>query len=104
MTNHRHPVPISRKLFSFIEKQEEVGELPCQSFPDLFFPDQKGYGQSQDIASAKELCKACPLIEDCRDYAIEAKEPYGIWGGLTVDERRTYRTISVAVASLGLSE
>lgn len=104
MTNHRHLIPISQKLFSFLEKQEEAGELPCQNFPDLFFPDQKGIGQAQDIECAKELCKACPLLEECRNYAIEAKEQYGIWGGLTADERRTYRTISVAVASLGLSE
>ena len=100
MTTHRHSIPISRKLFSFLEKQEEIGELPCQSFPDLFFPDQKGHGQAQDIASAKELCKACPLLEECRDYAIEAKEQFGIWGGLTLDERRVYRSISSALNSL----
>jgi WhiB family redox-sensing transcriptional regulator len=94
MTDLRHSVPISRKLFSFLEKQEEAGELPCQNFPDLFFPDQKGSGQAQDIASAKELCADCPLLIDCAEYAIESKEQYGIWGGLTADERRLQRSIS----------
>jgi WhiB family redox-sensing transcriptional regulator len=25
---------------------------------------------------------------ECREYAIQIKEPYGIWGGLTETERR----------------
>jgi WhiB family redox-sensing transcriptional regulator len=91
MTDHRQIVPISRKYFSFLEKQEKVGELPCQNFPDAFFPDigTRGY---QDTTYAKNLCSTCPLLQECRTYAIEAKEPYGIWGGLTVEERRIHRT------------
>lgn len=30
---------------------------------------------------ATVLCSGCPLLEQCRDYAMEAKEPHGIWGG-----------------------
>ena len=31
---------------------------------------------------------ACPVIEQCRSYALAAQEPYGIWGGMTEEERR----------------
>jgi WhiB family redox-sensing transcriptional regulator len=93
MTNHRHQIPISRKLFSFLELQEKVGELPCQNFPDAFFPDIGTTGH-QDSQYAKELCSMCPIMEECRTYAIEAKEPLGIWGGLTAGERRVHRSIS----------
>jgi WhiB family redox-sensing transcriptional regulator len=29
----------------------------------------------------------CPIIRQCRQYAIDAAEPYGIWGGLTPLEK-----------------
>jgi WhiB family redox-sensing transcriptional regulator len=36
---------------------------------------------------AKELCKTCPVVEQCRNYGIMAAEPYGIYGGLTPEDR-----------------
>jgi len=31
---------------------------------------------------------------ECADYAIRAREPYGVWGGLSEDDRETiYRKI-----------
>jgi WhiB family redox-sensing transcriptional regulator len=87
MTDHRHLIPNSRKLFSLLEKMEEVGEVPCQNFPDAFFPDAGARGY-MDSYMAKDACSQCPLIRECGVYAIEAKEPFGIWGGLTPEERK----------------
>ena len=39
-------------------------------------------------ARAKEICASCSVLEACRQQAIERREPYGIWGGLTEQERR----------------
>ena len=39
-------------------------------------------------ANAKAICATCPVIEQCREYALRAQEPYGIWGGMTEEERR----------------
>ena len=39
-------------------------------------------------ARAKTICLACPVIDPCRDYAINIREPHGIWGGLTELERQ----------------
>ena len=36
---------------------------------------------------AKAVCGRCPVIEQCRDHALAAREPYGVWGGLTAEER-----------------
>lgn len=36
---------------------------------------------------AKALCAQCPVQQECRAYAIEVAEPYGIWGGLNAHER-----------------
>jgi WhiB family redox-sensing transcriptional regulator len=83
-------IPISQKLFSLLQEIEEIGEIPCQNAPDMFFPDP-GNGGYQDTIWAKKMCEECPVLKSCRNYAIEAKEPFGIWGGLTPVERRTYR-------------
>jgi WhiB family redox-sensing transcriptional regulator len=38
---------------------------------------------------AQLICSSCPVIEECGEYAIRTREPYGVWGGLTVDQRKT---------------
>lgn len=30
---------------------------------------------------AKEICATCPVFDQCRQAANEAKEPQGIWAG-----------------------
>jgi WhiB family redox-sensing transcriptional regulator len=37
----------------------------------------------------------CPVREECLQAALEIREPYGIWGGLTEGERREYVLRSV---------
>jgi len=39
-------------------------------------------------AEAKALCRECPAILSCRQYALEQGEVYGVWGGLGEQERR----------------
>jgi WhiB family redox-sensing transcriptional regulator len=29
----------------------------------------------------------CPVVRQCLDHALAVREPYGVWGGLTEDER-----------------
>lgn len=36
---------------------------------------------------AKEMCRQCPVIQECRSHALEVGEPYGVWGGLSESER-----------------
>jgi len=95
MADHRQNIPISQKLFSFLELQEEAGELPCQNFPDLFYPEGKDKAIRDDTKLAKQLCQQCPIIDECRMYALQAKETYGIWGGLDAQDREQFlKTIS----------
>jgi WhiB family redox-sensing transcriptional regulator len=37
---------------------------------------------------AKAICAECPAQHECLDYALEIREPHGIWGGLNEAERR----------------
>ncbi|MBB2909554.1 WhiB family redox-sensing transcriptional regulator [Streptosporangium becharense] len=58
------------------------------SDPDLFFPLTPSV---EHEARAKAVCAGCAVLKECRAYALRAGEPEGIWGGLTVEERRGMR-------------
>jgi WhiB family transcriptional regulator, redox-sensing transcriptional regulator len=51
--------------------------------PDMFFPAAK---EASDVAVA--ICMTCPVRAECLDYALEARERFGVWGGLTEKQRR----------------
>lgn len=38
----------------------------------------------------REICEACPVREECLDYALRYHE-HGIWGGTTAKDRRRIR-------------
>ena len=67
---------------------EDLGDVPCSVFPDAYFPEDLGPGELQGRKMARELCQGCPLRLQCLDYALEAREQFGIWGGLTTRERQ----------------
>lgn len=61
-----------------------VKNVPCQNAPDLYFPDPN------DRSGAKlaiQQCNNCLLMNMCRQYAIDNREQFGIWGGLTTSQR-----------------
>ena len=60
--------------------------------PDLFFhPEgERGSTRSNREAAAKDICAGCPVLVQCRQHALEVREPYGVWGGLSEDEREAF--------------
>ncbi|WP_181779073.1 WhiB family transcriptional regulator [Pseudonocardia pini] len=55
----------------------------------LFFHPERERGlerQAREL-QAKQVCRGCPVIEQCRRWALAAREPYGVWGGLSVADR-----------------
>jgi WhiB family redox-sensing transcriptional regulator len=57
--------------------------------PLLFFHPQNERGTSRlrRDREAKRICAACSVRMECADYAVRAREPYGVWGGLSEEER-----------------
>ncbi|MEE1928025.1 WhiB family transcriptional regulator [Streptomyces sp. TRM 70351] len=54
----------------------------------FFHPEgERGAARSAREASAKEVCMRCPVRAQCAAHALSVREPYGVWGGLTEDER-----------------
>jgi hypothetical protein len=49
--------------------------------PEWFFDEQLPI-------LAKAVCETCPLKQACLNWAIKSGEPYGIYGGLTPEERK----------------
>ena len=37
---------------------------------------------------AKSICATCAARKPCLEYALRIREPHGIWGGLSENERR----------------
>ncbi len=81
---------LSRLPGPMIEVWEWQFQGNCRHMdPALFFhPEgERGPTRQRRDDAAKSICATCPVIEACREHALLAREPYGIWGGLTVDER-----------------
>ncbi|GAA4820939.1 hypothetical protein GCM10023201_03100 [Actinomycetospora corticicola] len=59
--------------------------------PELFFPAANtGPAWAAQVAAAKAVCRRCPVIEQCRTFAVDGLR-YGVAGGLTEQERVTHR-------------
>lgn len=56
----------------------------CADLPrDMFFPSS-GAG----VVKAQKVCQACPVVEECLDYALTNRIEHGIWGGCSERKRR----------------
>jgi WhiB family redox-sensing transcriptional regulator len=51
---------------------------------EIFFPPVE-----QEAYEAKAVCARCEVREPCLEAALVAGETFGVWGGLTPQERRS---------------
>ncbi|MFD5632446.1 WhiB family transcriptional regulator [Streptomyces sp. NPDC127072] len=61
--------------------------------PDLFFPIgtvDRGPALLQ-TDEAKAVCRRCPVMQRCLDWAVETGPVEGVWGATTEAERRALR-------------
>lgn len=57
----------------------------------LFFPPtrvERRDEREDRERRAKAICATCPVRRECLEYALDIREPHGIWGGLNEVERR----------------
>lgn len=63
----------------------------CLSEPvSLFFPDGEKGRNAVQAEQAKAVCARCPVLYECLKAALDGNE-YGIWGGMTEQERRNLK-------------
>jgi len=63
----------------------------CAEIPGadrVFFP---GKGENDLTRMAKALCGLCTVQGDCLAYAHRTRQWYGVWGGLSAEEREAQR-------------
>ena len=64
-----------------------VDGLCRQVDPDLFFPESG----ANITNAARKVCEACPVQEECLDYALDHPGITGMWGGMTEGQRALMR-------------
>ncbi|MFD8626654.1 WhiB family transcriptional regulator [Streptomyces hygroscopicus] len=55
---------------------------------DLFFPAGKTGPYLKQIQRAKAVCQTCPVMQECRAWALDNREMHGIFGGMDETERQ----------------
>lgn len=49
---------------------------------------QRGSSKRKKEQAAIAICNTCPVIQKCREHALRVPEMFGVWGGLTEEQRR----------------
>ena len=58
----------------------------------FYHPDnERGAKRQRHEMRAKAICATCPVVQPCLDWAVSRREPYGVWGGQSPDERAQRR-------------
>ena len=81
---------LSRLPLPIADAWEWQVEGSCrEADPQLFFhPEgERGPARRRRDAAAIAICAGCPVLEQCRQHGLTVREPYGVWGGLTEDDR-----------------
>jgi WhiB family transcriptional regulator, redox-sensing transcriptional regulator len=62
---------------------------------DAFYPEPGGSGRG-DVERAKKVCRECPVLDPCLEYALEHEPKFGVWGATTPEERQQIRRARAA--------
>jgi WhiB family redox-sensing transcriptional regulator len=75
-------------------------EAACRDeHPELFFPVGITGPARRQIAEAKSVCHRCPVSATCLAWALDTGQRYGVWGGLSEDERHELRLRSARISA-----
>lgn len=92
MTTARRPM--TRAVRSTLTAPRAATEASWQSQAacstadaDLHFP----VGSGPSAEPAKAVCRRCPVMLTCQDWALSTGQTAGVWGGLTEDELKAAR-------------
>ena len=67
---------------------QEAAACSGRDLSMFFHPtNERGSTRMLRDRSAKRVGAGCSVRMECADYAVRAREPYGVWGGLSEDER-----------------
>jgi WhiB family redox-sensing transcriptional regulator len=65
---------------------------------DFFHPEhERGPAKLRREHAAKQVCASCPVVMACLNWALQTREPYGVWGGMSTEERGHLDGLQTAV-------
>ncbi|VXB24063.1 WhiB family transcriptional regulator [Citricoccus sp. K5] len=74
---------------------------PCRQDPEQWFPAPGG-----TAPIARALCQTCPVIDACLEAALDFEgdarraDRFGVWGGMSPQERADEAVLRLAMARL----
>jgi WhiB family transcriptional regulator, redox-sensing transcriptional regulator len=90
MSTHRRSRPWTEPPaeLNLPEPPPWMGGAACAEVdPDVWFP-----GKGGSNVEAKAICQGCDVRAECLAWALEQDMAYGVFGGLTRQERLALRT------------
>lgn len=74
---------VAAHYYDELQKKLAVTKVPCRQLVEVF-----DNPEVVDNKTAAMLCSGCPLIKECKNFAVASKQDYGIWGGVNFTRRR----------------
>ena len=65
-----------------MNRSRQEGARCLRTDPEAFFAEDQA-----QLGAAKSICARCPVRTRCLDVALARNEMFGIWGGLSRQER-----------------
>jgi len=72
------------QLHESFETQPWWQQAACQAADENIFFVERG----DSSLAARGICAGCIVQEPCLEWGVINKEPFGVWGGLSVRNRR----------------
>lgn len=68
-------------------------DAACRGAGEVMFPlgREGSPGYERGLAEAREICRGCPLLDECFAYALRSGDDFSVLAGTTPDERRAMR-------------
>src|SRR5688500_15671063 len=92
---HIHPPRLAAPRGDSLADEEELERMDWRhkaacldEDPELFFPIGNTGPGLLEIEVAKQVCRRCDVRDACLQWALEAGQDHGVWGGLSEDDRR----------------
>lgn len=70
------------------------GRVPCRvsAEPEWWWASRATPAEAARQDQARVACSWCLVLRECAAYALAAREPEGVWGGMSPAERRARRS------------
>ncbi|WP_331737495.1 WhiB family transcriptional regulator [Streptomyces sp. NBC_00019] len=89
---------VLRPLLSDWQWQQRAACRGMSSSTFFSPPGERGRARRDREEQARSICGGCEVRAICRATALKHGETYGVWGGLSDDERRRHGTGTAGMA------